>query len=126
MVLYLRMKFFVVILILACAAGGCITKSKARVEIRAAYLEGLQAGQQNSGAQTNIVVLGDVERHQVPWVEGLTLAQAIATATYSGLHDPKEIILKRQGEDARVNPKDLLHGHDVPLEPGDVVTVNER
>jgi hypothetical protein len=66
-----------------------------------------------------------VQNPDVPWVEGLTLAQAIATANYLGQHDPKEIIITRQGENAILAPKMLLYGHDVPLEPGDTITIHE-
>ena len=60
----------------------------------------------------------------MPWVEGLTLAQAIATATYTAHGNPKEIILLRRGESATIDPKDLLNGRDVPLEPGDTITLH--
>jgi protein involved in polysaccharide export with SLBB domain len=104
---------------------GCVTKSTARADARAAYL----AGQKDAFAtiaatqRTSITVVGRVENPQVPWVEGLTLAQAIATANYAGVGSPKEIILLRRGERATINPKDLLNGHDVPLEPGDTITI---
>ena len=52
---------------------------------------------------------------------GLTLAQAIATANYQDSHDPKEIIITRNGQTATINPKNLLDGRDVPLELGDVI-----
>ena len=44
-------------------------------------------------------------------------------AIYTGPRDPKEIVVTRQREEIRVNPKDLLHGGDVPLEPGDTVEI---
>jgi hypothetical protein len=66
-----------------------------------------------------------VQKSEVPWVEGLTLAQAIATANYTGFHNPKGITITRQGEQASINPKDLLNGHVVPLEPGDTITIRE-
>ena len=66
-----------------------------------------------------------MEHPNVPWVEGLTLSQAIATANYTGLHNPKDITITRQGEQASINPKDLLNGHVVPLEPGDTITIRE-
>ncbi len=104
---------------------GCVTKSTAKADASAAYL----AGQKDAFAtiaatqRTSITVVGRVENSQVPWVEGLTLAQAIATANYTGVGSPKEIILLRRGERATINPKDLLNGHDVPLEPGDTITI---
>lgn len=95
--------------------------------VRQAYHQGEQAAFASMNAdRQNVVVLGDVENHEVPFVAGLTLAQAIATARYDGLHDPKEIILNRHGEIGQINPKELLRGGDVPLEPGDIITVNER
>ena len=43
--------------------------------------------------------------------------------TPTGPRDPQEIIVTRQREEIRVNPKDLLHGGDVPLEPGDTIAI---
>ena len=127
MVLEFQMKLFVVILFLALVAGGCTTKSKAKADARAAYLAGQNAvlSRQQMQQRTSIVVIGSVQNPEVEWVEGLTLAQAIATANYTGFREPKEIILTRRGEDGRINPKDLLHGADVPLEPGDTITIHE-
>lgn len=120
----MKVLFGILVLLLAAAMSGCVTKSKATAMARQAYLAGQKDALSNLPGV--VVVLGDVEIHQVPWVEGLTLAQAIATAKYNGLHDPKDILLRRQGEEGRVNAKDLLRGTDVPLEPGDIITVNEH
>jgi hypothetical protein len=57
----------------------------------------------------------------VPWVAGLTLAQAVATANYVGADQPKQIILTRNGESAAMDAGVLLNGADVPLEIGDVI-----
>ena len=62
-----------------------------------------------------------MQNPQVPWVEGLTLAQAIATADYIGADAPKQIIITRQGESATLDAKVLLNGTDIPLEKGDVI-----
>jgi hypothetical protein len=107
---------------------GCVTKSKADAQVREAYLAGQNAAlrQQQAQAQApGVTVIGPVQNPDVPWVEGLTLTQAIATAKYLGQHDPKEIILTRQGESAKLAPKMLLNGADVPLEPGDTITLHE-
>ena len=96
--------------------------------MQTAYLAGQNAAlrQQQADAQTpGVTVIGPVQNPDVPWVEGLTLAQAIATANYLGQYDPKEIILTRDGESAKIAPKMLLNGADVPLEPGDTITINE-
>ena len=104
---------------------GCVTKTQAQADARAAYL----AGQRDAYAaiaatqRTSITINGPVQNSSVPWVEGLTLAQAIATANYTASSHPKEIILLRRGESASIDPKDLLNGRDVPLEPGDTITL---
>ncbi len=123
---------WMVITLLWCLAGlillpvcGCVTQSKARADAHAAYLAGQRDAYASMAAteRTSITVYGPVENHSVPWVEGLTLAQTIATANYTNLGSPKEIILLRRGENATINPQDLLNGHDVPLEPGDTITL---
>ncbi len=117
------MKFFFAILIFALAATGCTTKAKSRAQAQNAYLAGQNAAlQQQLAAQFNgVTVTGAVQRSQVPWVMGLTLAQAIATANYTGEVAPKHIIITRQGESAALDAKVLLSGTDIPLEAGDVI-----
>jgi hypothetical protein len=115
------MKFFTLTLILALAVTGCTTRSTANAEARAAFLAG-----QNTALQQpmlGVTVIGPVQNFQVPWVAGLTLAQAIATANYLDANAPHKIIITRQGESAQLDPKVLLRGHDVPLEPGDVIEI---
>jgi hypothetical protein len=125
-VLKLRMKFFVAILLVASAVSGCTTKSQARAQAQAAYLAGENAAlrqQQQQEQAPSVTIVGPVQNPQVPWVEGLTLAQAIATADYLDSKAPKEIIITREGENASVDPKVLLRGVAVPLEAGDVITL---
>jgi hypothetical protein len=122
--LNLEMKAFFGVLVLALAATGCVSKSKADAQARAAYLAGQQAAYQSMGGTiTNVVILGNVQKHEVPWVDGLTLAQALATANYLGAHDPQDIILKRNSVESEISPKDLLNGRDVELKPGDEISV---
>ena len=105
---------------------GCVSKSKAQARAQQAYLAGQNAAlRQQQTEAPGVTVIGPVQNPDVPWVEGLTLTQAIATAKYLGQHDPKEIILTRQGESAKLAPKMLLNGADVPLEPGDTITLHE-
>jgi len=120
----LEMKVFLGTLVLALAATGCVTKSKADAQARAAYMAGQQAAYQSmGGAVTDVVVFGNVQKHEVPWVDGLTLAQALATANYLGSHDPQDIILKRNSIETEINPKDLLNGQNMELKPGDQISV---
>jgi hypothetical protein len=120
-----QMRIFLGMLILvALAATGCVSRSKAAAQARQAYMAGQQAAYQSmGGAITDVVVLGNVQKHEVPWVAGLTLAQALATANYLGSQDPQSIILKRNSVETQIDPKQLLNGQDVPLQPGDVISV---
>jgi len=117
------MKILFIISILALAATGCITKSSARKQAQQAYLEGRDSvlKEQRASQTPGIKIIGAVQNSQVPWVVGLTLAQAVATANYLDPKAPKQIIITRGGESATLEPKDLLSGTAVPLEPGDVV-----
>ena len=105
-------------------AAGCVTKATADAQARAAYVAGQKAAYQSiESAQTAVVVLGSVQKHEIAWVAGLTLAQAIARAGYTGSHDPTNIILRRNSVQTEIDPRQLLSGNDVPLQPGDVVSV---
>ena len=113
------MKFFTIILLLALTAAGCTTRSDADAKTRAAFLAGQNAALQQQ--IPSVTIIGPVQNPQVPWVAGLTLAQAIATANYLDSHEPKQIIITRDGETATLDPKVLLNGAVVPLEAGDVI-----
>jgi hypothetical protein len=117
------MKNILIILFFALAAAGCASKSKSRMEAQAAFLAGQNAAlQQQVAAETpSVTIIGPVQNSRVPWVTGLTLAQAIATANYLDSRAPKEIIITRNGESAALDAKVLLNGTDIPLEIGDVV-----
>jgi hypothetical protein len=119
------MKMVFAILVLALAATGCTTKSGARMEVQNAFLRGQNTvlQQQQSPQTPGVTVVGPVQNPQVPWVAGLTLVQAIATANYLDAQEPHKIIITRQGESAELDPKVLLRGHDVPLEPGDIIEI---
>jgi hypothetical protein len=119
-----QMRLLFCLLVLALVAAGCVTKSHADAQARAAYLAGQQAAYQSMGqTMTDVVVLGNVDKHEVPWVQGLTLTQALGTANYKGAQDPVMIILKRNSVETDIDPKQLLNGQDVTLQPGDVVSV---
>jgi hypothetical protein len=120
------MKALVILLFLSLAVSGCVSKTKAQAGARAAYAAGQRDAYAHIAAAqlTNIKVFGPVQNPEIPWVEGLTLAQAIATANYTARGTPQEIILLRRGEPASIDPRDLLNGHDVPLEPGDTITLH--
>jgi hypothetical protein len=124
MVLNELMKFFVFILFFAFAVGGCASKSKIRVQQaqqQVAFLAGQNAVLRQQQQTPSVTVVGLVQNQQVPWVAGLTLVQAIATANYLDSREPEQIIITRNGESATIDPKVLLNGAVVPLEAGDVV-----
>lgn len=117
------MKPFFALLGLMLAVAGCTTKSQARRESHLAFLAGQNAAlrQQLAAQAAGVTLVGPVQNPVVSWVVGLTLAQAVATANYLGPHAPKEIIITRQGESARLDANVLLNGTEVPLEVGDVI-----
>ena len=118
-----------VMLLLVSAAAlipGCATKSGAKADQQAAFLAGQNALLQQQQAQQfpTITILGPVHSHTVPWVAGLTLAQAVVTAVYLGSHAPAEIIITaKAGDSATLDGAVLLNGTAVPLEAGDVVEI---
>ena len=113
-------------LAIALAVTGCTSKSNARLREQNAYLAGqnamlLQRQAQVDANTPSVTVVGPVQHPQVPWVEGLTLSQAIATANFVGADQPKQIILTRNGESAAMDADVLLNGAAIPLEVGDVI-----
>ena len=113
--------------LLTVACGGCVSKSKAQAQSRAAYIRGQQEAMvrmqqmQTQGQGPCVTVNGEVRTHVVPWTDGLTLAKALVAADYVGTADPAQIIILRNGVGKRVEPRQLLSGEDIPLQPGDVV-----
>jgi hypothetical protein len=114
-------------LLLALASVGCVSKTKAQNQERAAYLRGQQEAMvrmqqmQTQGQGPCVTVNGEVRTHVVPWTEGMTLAKALVAADYIGASDPAQIIILRNGVGKRVEPRKLFSGEDIPLQPGDVV-----
>jgi hypothetical protein len=119
-------------LLLAGAAGGCVSRSKADARARAAYMAGQQeavARMQQVQAQAqgpSVTIRGEVRNAVVPWTEGLTLAKALVAADYYGKGDPSQIIIVHNGIGRRYDPKLVLNGTDLPLEPGDMVVLTPR
>jgi hypothetical protein len=111
----------------AALLSSCTTRSAARAKAHEAFLEGQNAAlRQQQALQTpSVTVVGPVQNPQVPWVAGLTLAQAIATANYLDSREPKQIIITRNGESATLDPNVLLNGAVVPLEAGDVIELRQ-
>ncbi len=117
------MKILFAILLLLLAATGCTTKSKSQMLTQNAFLAGQNAAlkQQLAAQSAGVTIVGAVQNSNVPWVAGLTLAQAIATANFTGTDEPQQIIITRQGESATLDAEVLMSGTDIPLEAGDVV-----
>jgi hypothetical protein len=111
-------------IVLAVAVGGCTTKAKARAQAQQAFTAGQnEALKKSAQPQAPVVsVMGQVRNHVIPWEEGLTLAQAIDAAAYTGIKDPMLIRLIRGTESVDIKPKDLLRGAVNPeLEAGDII-----
>ena len=119
------MQLFAVILVLMLAVTGCTTRSQAQAEAERAFVAGQRAAMQRELAEQSrsVTVIGPVQNSLVPWVDGLTLAQAVATAKYQEPNAPRKIIITRRGQQASLDANVLLRGVKVPLEPGDVVEI---
>jgi len=128
----MRFASAILMLILTLAATGCVSRSQARKDEQTAYLAGqnqvlrqqLQQ-QQAQAALPSVTVIGPVQNGTVPWVAGLTLAQAVATANYLDANPPQKIILTRQGDSATLDAHILINGPDVPLENGDIIELRQ-
>ena len=110
-------------LLVAVALGGCVSKGKANAQARAAFM----AGQQQAMARMqqaqvpSVTINGEVRNHVVPWTEWLTLANAVLAADYCGAKDPGQLLIVHNGIATHFDPKQLLSGVDIPLQPGDIV-----
>ncbi|HTB85580.1 MAG TPA: hypothetical protein VK742_18170 [Candidatus Sulfotelmatobacter sp.] len=110
------------VIVLGLSTVGCVSKSHSRLESQNAFLAGQNAALRQQLAQYNgITFIGAVKNAQVPWVAGLTLVQAVATAEYIGQDEPRAVVITRQGESAVLDADVLFNGKDVPLEAGDIV-----
>jgi len=113
------------LLMVLMAAAGCTTKSSARRQAAEAFAAGQNQAMQTLASQgPEVIVLGPVRHSRVPWEEGLTLAEAIDAADYTGMRDPRSIVLRRAGEVVEISVRDLLRGTaNPPVLPGDVVEI---
>jgi len=112
-------------LLLALGLAGCTTKAKADRQARGAFAAGQRKGlaRITEARRVNIWVVGPVRLPEIAWVDGLTLAQAIAAADYWDARDPRTIVVVRQSARIPVEPGALLQGKDLPLEPGDMIEI---
>jgi hypothetical protein len=112
-----------VLLTISIVLCGCVSKARHRLEVREAFVAGQQQAmsQMRSTSTTDVIVHGNVRNSMIPWKEDMTLIQAIGAAEYLDKQDPKVILLHRSGEVMRINPRELLGGHDIPVRAGDVI-----
>ncbi len=103
--------------------AGCVSKQKAQMEARQAYMAGQQQASQATANTLAVSVQGQVRNHLIPWTIDLTLARAIVAANYMGGFKPKIIRVIRNRQTIEVDPNDLLKGQDMPMEAGDAVQI---
>ena len=114
------------LLVLLLMASGlvtsCTSKSKARANAQKAFRAGqAQATIAAEARQKNISFTGPVLNPIVTWTEGLTLAEAIVAARWSGLPDPRLVVITRADERVELSPGESVAAAQLPLEPGDAV-----
>ena len=115
------------LLLIVVTFAGCTSRSKARAQAQAAFVAGQQQAliMAQQARTASVTVVGHVRNPVIPWTEDLTVAKAIVAAGYSGLADPREILIRRSGQEIRIESRQLLSGEDVPLQTGDVVEIRE-
>ena len=92
------------------------------------YAAGRQAGYAEMAQQArhpSVTLIGPVQKPTVDWSDGLTLGKAIVAAVYTSQSDPRSIVIRRNGQEIPFDPKRLLNGEDMPLEPADVVELRQ-
>jgi hypothetical protein len=115
-------------LVVATIGVGCVSKSKAEAQARAAYVAGQQDAiarmQRNNpqGAGATVTFQGAVRQPVVPWTQNTTLASALLAADYFG-SDPTRITILRGGRAINIEPSELLSGRDVQLAAGDIIHI---
>lgn len=119
------MRLFVVVLLFALLAAGCASSSERRLKMQIVALarENAALKARLVAQSQGVMIEGPVANPFVPWVVGLTLTQAIATANYLDPKPPREITIIRNGESAKLDASVLLNGTPVPLQPGDQVQI---
>jgi hypothetical protein len=112
-----------VLLLLSLVLAGCTTKAKARAQAQQAYTAAQAQAAQAARTQSPVITfVGPVRNPTIPWHEGITLAEAIDAAIYTGFSDPRMIRLIRADDHLDIAPNQLLRGTVNPtLEAGDVV-----
>mgnify|MGYP002630480975 CR=1 FL=1 len=71
-----------------------------------------------------VTVNGQVVRRRVDWREGLSLAEALLEAEYTGTTTPVSLRITRGGRPISVTMRRFLSGSQNPiLEPNDVIEV---
>jgi hypothetical protein len=114
--------------ILALSSTGCVSKSKAQADARAAFMAGQQQGmiaRTPQPAHNAVTLVGPVRTPSLTWTQDLTLAKAIVDAGYESAVDPTQIMIVRNGQAIPVDPQSLLAGQDVPLLPGDMIVLQQ-
>jgi hypothetical protein len=72
-----------------------------------------------------VMFTGDVKVQFVPWTEGMSLAQGLLGAQYTGSWDPHLITITRGGVSYRVDARRFLRGEENPeLQVGDLINVH--
>ncbi len=73
--------------------------------------------------QPRVTVLGEVRNAVIPWTPELTLARVLVAAGYYGKSDPREIVIQRDGQELRYDPKELLQGQDAAVQARDIIEI---
>ena len=119
----------VVLIVGALLLTGCVSKGTADARARAAFLAGQQqaasVARETQLQGPTVTVVGEVRNSLIHWTVDLTLAKAVVAAGFYGRTDPTEIIIQRDGKEIQSDPKRLLSGEDLLLQPNDVIFLRQ-
>lgn len=85
---------------------------------------GAQPGSASQTQNLEVTIIGNVQRHVIPWQDGLTLTRAYLYAVYQGDGDPAQLVVHRKRQLAIfMDFPNLFGGQDILLEPGDQIEI---
>ncbi len=106
------------------ALSGCVSKSEAELQAKAAYLSGQREAMVQSQQQAQsptVRVIGPVKNPIVPWIQGMNLSKALFDAGCFSNFNPTSIAIHRPGQDMDIDLQRFYAGDDYPVLPGDVI-----
>lgn len=117
------------VLLVLVGLPGCTSRKAANRQAAVAYQMGLSGAQiraqqaEDRQRRQVIALTGTVRLTEIPWFEGMGVAEALLQAEYTGLTNPFRVLIYRAEKVEVLSVKALLAGEDIFLQPGDLLQV---